>query len=162
MHNPDDNPSNCFILLMFSKLFNFHAICRGKCASTNTYGDRAPFWFGGGPRSREERIKAMNTRGFTQLRAARMRKTLLLLCGLYCVLGSAECYSTLRQLIRPSVGGLLPPPLPHVAHGASFYMRKRLPTGGNVGGGKTGKRCVGYSSLHSAIIPNSDGRGQGH
>ena len=26
MHNPDDKPSNCFILLMFSKLFNFHAI----------------------------------------------------------------------------------------------------------------------------------------
>src|SRR3954468_16749244 len=66
-------------------------------------------WFGGGRRSREERIEAMHTRGFTQLRAARMRKTLLLLCGLYCVLGSAECYSTLRQLIRPSVGGLLPP-----------------------------------------------------
>ena len=26
MHNPDDKPSNCFILLMFSNLFNFHAI----------------------------------------------------------------------------------------------------------------------------------------
>ena len=23
MHNPDDKPSNCFILLMFSNLFNF-------------------------------------------------------------------------------------------------------------------------------------------
>src|SRR3954471_4002586 len=30
------------------------ATCRGKSASTNTYGDRAPFWFGGGRRSREE------------------------------------------------------------------------------------------------------------
>ena len=26
MHNPDDKPSNCFILLVFSNLFNFHAI----------------------------------------------------------------------------------------------------------------------------------------
>ena len=26
MHNPDDKPSNCSILLMFSNLFNFHAI----------------------------------------------------------------------------------------------------------------------------------------
>ena len=26
MHNPDDKPSNCFILLTFSNLFNFHAI----------------------------------------------------------------------------------------------------------------------------------------
>src|SRR3954470_24351727 len=43
-------------------------------------------WFGGGQRSHEERIEAMHTRDFTQLRAARMRKTLLLLCGLYCVL----------------------------------------------------------------------------
>ena len=25
MHNPDDMPSNCFILLTFSNLFNFHA-----------------------------------------------------------------------------------------------------------------------------------------
>ena len=26
MHNPDDKSSNCFILLMFSNFFNFHAI----------------------------------------------------------------------------------------------------------------------------------------
>ena len=26
MHNPNDKPSNCFILFMFSNLFNFHAI----------------------------------------------------------------------------------------------------------------------------------------
>ena len=25
MHNPDDKPSNCFILMMFSNLFNPHA-----------------------------------------------------------------------------------------------------------------------------------------
>src|SRR4051812_6229036 len=86
-------------------------------------------------------------------------------CFVVCIVflfGSAECYSTLRQLIRPGMSGLLPPLPPHVAHGASFYMCKGLPTGGNIGGGKTGKRCVGYSCLYSAIIPNSDGRGQGH
>ena len=26
MHNPDDKPRNCFILLVFSNFFNFHAI----------------------------------------------------------------------------------------------------------------------------------------
>ena len=26
MHNPNDKPSNCFILLVFSNFFNFHAI----------------------------------------------------------------------------------------------------------------------------------------
>ena len=26
MRNPDDKPSNCFILLMFSNFFNLHAI----------------------------------------------------------------------------------------------------------------------------------------
>src|SRR3954466_5192895 len=53
--------------------------CRGKSASTNTYGDRAPSRFGGGRRLHEERIEATHTNDFTQLRAARMRKTLLLL-----------------------------------------------------------------------------------
>src|SRR4051812_33608745 len=136
--------------------------CRGKSASTNTYGDRAPFWFGGGRRAREERIEAMHTRGLPSFGPHGCVKPYC--CFVVCIVflfGSAECYSTLRQLIRLSVSGLLPPP-PHVAHGASFYMRKGLPTGGNVGGRKTGKRCVGYSCLHSAIIPNSDGRGQGH
>src|SRR3954465_10709084 len=35
-------------------------------------------------------------------------------CFVVCIVffGSAECYSTLRQLIRPSVGGLLPLPPP--------------------------------------------------
>src|SRR4051812_22680194 len=51
----------------------------GKSASSNTYGDGAPSRFGGGRRLREERIEAMHTNDFTQLRAARMRKTLLLL-----------------------------------------------------------------------------------
>src|SRR3954466_9566036 len=111
MHNPDDNPSNCFILLMFSKLFNFHAICRGKSASTNTYGDRAPFWFGGGRRSREERIEAMHTRGLPSFGPHGCVKPYC--CFVVCIVflfGSAECYSTLRQLIRPSVSGLFPPP----------------------------------------------------
>ena len=27
MHNPDDKPSNCFILLTFSNFFNLHALC---------------------------------------------------------------------------------------------------------------------------------------
>src|SRR3954467_15840800 len=38
-------------------------LCQGKSASLKIYGDRAPSWFGGGRRPREERIKAMHTRG---------------------------------------------------------------------------------------------------
>ena len=49
----------------------------------NTYGDRAPFWFGGGRRAHKERIEAVHAGDFTQLRAAWMRKTLLLLVCVY-------------------------------------------------------------------------------
>ena len=47
---------------------------------------RAPFGSVGGQRPREEQIKARHTGGFTQLRAARMRKTLLLLVCVYWIL----------------------------------------------------------------------------
>src|SRR3954470_5913144 len=54
--------------------------CRGKSASSNTYGAGAPFRFGGERRLHDEQIEATHThKDFTQLRAARMRKTLLLL-----------------------------------------------------------------------------------
>src|SRR3954466_11365737 len=40
-------------------------------------------------------------------------------------------------------------------------MHKGLPTGGSADEGKNGKElCAQW--LHSAIAPNSDGRGQGH
>src|SRR4051812_26784926 len=64
-----------------------HQRCRGKSAFSNTYGDGAPFWFGGERRLRKEQIEATHTHNdFTQLRAARMRKTLLLLVWLIQVL----------------------------------------------------------------------------
>src|SRR4051812_29498815 len=54
--------------------------CRGRLSSTNTYGAGAPFRFDGERGLHEEQIEATRThKGFTQLRAARMRKTLLLL-----------------------------------------------------------------------------------
>src|SRR3954468_6613793 len=47
--------------------------CRGKSASSNTYGDGAPLRFGGERRLRKEQIEATRTHNdFTQLRAARM------------------------------------------------------------------------------------------
>ena len=52
----------------------------------NTYGDRAPFRFGEGRRAHKERIEAVHAGDFTQLRAARMRKTLLLLVCVYWIL----------------------------------------------------------------------------
>src|SRR3954470_6745810 len=76
-----------------------------RSASETVGGNRLPrtpmgteplSWFGGGRRSREERIEAMHTRGFTQLRAARMRKTLLLLCGFVLCSCSGACGATVH------------------------------------------------------------------
>src|SRR3954470_14491551 len=70
--------------------------------------------------------------GFTQLRAARMRKTLLLLCGSYCVLARERWVLQYTRAAREPGREWVSSPL-H-AHGASFYMLKGLPTGGSVGG----------------------------
>src|SRR3954467_14658739 len=109
----------------------------GKTASTSTYGDRAPFRFGGGRRSCEERIEARHTSSLPSFGPHGCVKPYC--CFVVCIeflLGSAGCYSTLQQLTRPSVSGL--PPLLRCAW-ASFYMLKGSPTGGNVGKGKIGK-----------------------
>ena len=68
--------------------------------------DRVPFGSAGAEIvQRADRNEAHER--FTQVRAARMRKTLLLL--VVCIeflLGSAECYSTPQQLTRPSLSVL--------------------------------------------------------
>src|SRR3954470_6776802 len=95
------------------------SMCRGKSASTSTYRDRAPFRFGGGRRSHEERIEARHTRGLPSFGPHGCVKPYC--CFVDCIvflLGSTECYSTLEQLTRPSVSVLLP--LLHCAW-ASFY-----------------------------------------
>src|SRR3954469_14374259 len=97
-----------FITLHISKFILINN-CRGKSASSNTYGDRAPFWFGGGRRSGEERIETMHTRGLPSFGPHGCVKPYC--CFLVCImflLGGAECYCTLRQLTRPRVSGLLP------------------------------------------------------
>ena len=75
---------------------------------------------------------------FTQVRAARMRKTLLLLCGLYWVLarerGVLQYTPAANETEREC---FFPPPLR--CAWASFYMLKGSPTGGNVDKGKNGK-----------------------
>src|SRR3954462_7971668 len=70
--------------------------CRGKSASTNTYGDRAPFWFGGGRRSHEERTETMHTRGLPSFEPHGCVKPYcyFVVCIAF-LLGGAECYSTL-------------------------------------------------------------------
>ena len=56
----------------------------GDADSRQHLWGQGPFWFGGGRRARKERIEAVHAgRFFTQLRAARMRKTLLLLVRVY-------------------------------------------------------------------------------
>src|SRR3954464_11289541 len=80
----------------FQLKFFFIRLCRGKSASTNTYGDRAPFWFGGGRRSHEERIETMHTRGLPSFGPHGCVKPYC--CFVVCIaflLGDAECYSRL-------------------------------------------------------------------
>ena len=54
----------------------------GKLIHQHLWG-QGPFRFGGRRRAHKERIEAVHASDFTQLRAARMRKTLLLLVWLY-------------------------------------------------------------------------------
>ena len=56
--------------------------CRGWLIHQHLWG-QGPFQFGGGRRPHKERIEAVHASNFTQLRAARMRKTLLLLVCVY-------------------------------------------------------------------------------
>ena len=57
----------------------------GKLIHQHLWG-LGPFRFGGGRRLHKERIEAVHAGRFTQLRAARMRKTLLLLVCVYWIL----------------------------------------------------------------------------
>src|SRR4051812_47059376 len=81
----------------------------------------------GGRRSREERIEAMHTRGLPSFGPHGCVKPYF--CFVVCIVflfESAECYSTLRQLIRPSVSGLLlsPPSSPsRCAWGLLLYAQ---------------------------------------
>src|SRR3954471_7458986 len=69
-------------LIEYSMCFTYiFGACRGKSASTNTYGDRAPFLVRRGAEVARRADRGDAHKGFTQLWAARMRKTLLLLCG---------------------------------------------------------------------------------
>ena len=58
----------------------------GEADSTNTYGDRAPFGSVGGGGRTKSGSRRYTRAVFTQLRAARMRKTLLLLVCVYWIL----------------------------------------------------------------------------
>src|SRR3954466_15529335 len=64
-------------------------------------------WFGGGRRSREERIEAMHTRDLPSFGPHGCVKPYC--CFVVCIvflLGSMWCYSTRELLARPSVSGL--------------------------------------------------------
>src|SRR4051812_33715703 len=71
----------------------------------------------------KERIKAVHTRDFTQLRAARMRKTLLLLCGLYCVLARECAVLQYTRAVGETGRGDGCPPSPTCAWGLLLYAQ---------------------------------------
>src|SRR4051812_47472527 len=101
--------------------------CRGKSASSNTYGAGAPSRFGGERRMHEEQIEATHThKDFTQLRAAQMRKTLLLLVWI----DSSSCSGAQEATVSLELdaGGCLlgVPPLP-TSHGPPFICSRGYP-----------------------------------
>src|SRR3954468_24636034 len=70
----------CTTLICGSKFVPFQVV-GGKSASTDTYGDRAPFLVRRGVEVARRADRGDAHKGFTQLWAAQMRKTLLPLCG---------------------------------------------------------------------------------
>src|SRR3954463_3595992 len=86
--------------------------CQGKSASTNTYGDRAPFWFGRGRRSREERIKTMHTRGLPSFGPHGCVKPYCCFVVLYCVLAQERVVLQYTRAAGETEREWLPSPLP--------------------------------------------------
>src|SRR3954470_18825315 len=82
----------------------------------------------------KSRSRRHTHKDFTQLRAARMRKTLLLLVWI----DSSSCSGAQEATVSLglNVGGCLLGVLPFYVAWASFYMLKGLPTGSDAGEGK--------------------------
>src|SRR4051812_33107864 len=107
----------------------------------------------------KSRLRRHTHKGFTQLRAAQMRKTLLLLVWI----DSSSCSGMQEATVslELDVGGCLLAVLPFLrrmglllyAQGVTHRQRRRR--------GQKWQLTV-RTVLHSAIIPTSDGRGQGH
>ena len=93
--------------------------CRGKLSATNTYGTGAPFRYGKGAEGAQRADRGKHAGSFTQVRAARMRKTLLLL-GCVLSLGARSLKKQLHE--RENDLGFEPHP-PHVVHGPPFIVQ---------------------------------------
>src|SRR4051812_24534589 len=101
---------------------------------------------GGCTKSRSRRC----TQGdFTQLRAARMRKTLLLLCGLYCVLAQERAVLQYTRAAGETGRGDGCPLFFYVRMGPPFICSRGYPQVTAQVGAKMGECCSGYSCLHS-------------
>ena len=133
----------------------------GKLIAHEHLWDQSPFSVrqgsGGCTKSRSRRARGQ----FTLVRAARMRKTLLLL-GLYCVLGSGARRATVPVASYTECGSDQRSEPPLRCAWASFYRSKGSPTGANVVEGKSVK-LVGVVTVDvQCSVPNLDGGGQGH
>ena len=70
-------------MTLATQRISYYLSVGGDADSRQHLWGQGPFQFGGGRRARKERIEAVHAGDFTQLRAARMRKTLLLLVCVY-------------------------------------------------------------------------------
>src|SRR3954464_2102521 len=116
------------------------SLCRGKSASSNTYGAGAPSRFGGERRMHEERIEATHThKDFTQLRDARMRKTLLLLVWIDSSSCSGAQEATVSLELDVDESLLAVPPPFSTSHGPPFICSRGYPQAATQARAKRGK-----------------------
>src|SRR6187399_2879850 len=134
----------------------------GKLVAHEHLWDRSPFSVrqgsGGSAESRSRRTREQ----FTQVRAARMRKTLLLPWFVIEFLAREQEDLQCLRLATPSVGVIESSEPPLRCAWASFYRSKGSPTGGNVVEGKNVKMVVVVTVYVQCFVPNPDGGGQGH
>src|SRR3954463_2387655 len=97
--------------------------CRGKSASTNTYGDRAPSLVRRGRRSREERIEAMHTRDLPSFGPQGCVKPYCCFVVLYCVLARERVVLQYTRAAGERERGWIPFPPPRCAWGLLLYVQ---------------------------------------
>ena len=148
--------------------------CRGVLVPANTYGDRAPFRFGGRQRAHKERIEAVHAGGGGILPSFGPHGCVKPYCCLFVYIGfllrsDGRCQTELESVPGVERAELLEPlnssnPFLCCAW-ASFYTLKGSPTGGNVDKkGKNGKGCgrcsyryCGYSAPYLTLTAGDKG-----
>src|SRR3954470_7424658 len=143
--------------VQFLFLFNSHFV-GGNRPPRTPMGPEPLFGSAGGGGCTKSRSRRHTHKDFTQLRAARMCKTLLLLVWI----DSSSCSGMQEATVslELDVGGCLLGILPLYVAWASFYMLKGLPTCSDAGEGKNVNRlCVQCRTVLSYLLLTAGDKG---